>query len=202
MWIFRRTQRPPATQLRARLGLEALDLRLPPSSILDPTADALTPVAPSTDTAALVAPDGTQTTTSTADPSNTTVPQAPPAQSTTTVSGSTDGSTGSPSAPTAGQIPAPAPNPTIGNFQGVKVAGALWQFTGDVVAPAPGGLTVTFGGEPESLQGVTTPTDANGHFDMSMVMNTDGSDNGLASAQTTDADGHDSNLALYNISPG
>lgn len=174
MWTFRRTRRPPVPQLRARLGLESLDLRLPPSSLLDPIADS----------------------------SGTTLLQAAPVQYTApTVYDTSDGGAGTVSDPTTGQMPAPVQTPTIVNFQGVEVVGGLWRFTGDVIAPAPGGLTVAFGGEPASLQGVTTTTDANGHFDMSKLMNTDGSDDGIASAQTADAAGNPSNIALYNITP-
>ena len=92
--------------------------------------------------------------------------------------------------------------PQIVNFTAVEVVGGMWRFTGDVIDEAPGGLTITFGGEPDSLQGVTTTTDANGHFDIVLLLNTDGSDNGLASAQTVDGGGLASNVALYNINPG
>jgi hypothetical protein len=92
--------------------------------------------------------------------------------------------------------------PQIIDFEAVEVVGGLWRFTGDVVDEFPGGLTVAFGGEPESLQGVTATTDANGHFDKVLLLNTDGSDNGLASAQTADAALQLSNIALYNINPG
>jgi hypothetical protein len=92
--------------------------------------------------------------------------------------------------------------PRVVNFTAVEIVGGLWRFTGDVIDEAPGGLTITFGGEPDSLQGVTTTTDANGHFDIVLELNTDGSDNGLASAQTVDAGGRASNVALYNINPG
>lgn len=92
--------------------------------------------------------------------------------------------------------------PRITNFTAVEVVGGMWRFTGDVVDEAPGGLTICFGGEPDSLQGRTTTTDANGHFDVSILVSTDGSDNGLATAQTTDNAGQLSNLALYNIMPG
>jgi len=53
MWISRRTQCPPTspTPLRA-WGVQALDLRLPPSSLLDPTSDALPLILPATDTPA------------------------------------------------------------------------------------------------------------------------------------------------------
>jgi hypothetical protein len=92
--------------------------------------------------------------------------------------------------------------PQIVNFAAVEIVGGLWRFTGDVVDEAPGGLTVTFGGEPVSLQNVTVTTDANGHFEKTVLLHTDGSDNGLASAQTVDGGGLASNVALYNINPG
>ncbi len=92
--------------------------------------------------------------------------------------------------------------PRIVNFQGVEVVGGLWRFTGDVIDEDPAGLTVIFGGEPSSLQGVTVTTDANGHFEKTMLLKTDGSDNGLASAQTVDRGGLASNVALYSINPG
>jgi hypothetical protein len=92
--------------------------------------------------------------------------------------------------------------PRIVNFQGVEVVGGLWRFTGDVLDEDPAGLTVTFGGEPSSLQGMTETTDANGHFEKTMLLKTDGSDNGLASAQTVDRGGLVSSVALYGINPG
>lgn len=92
--------------------------------------------------------------------------------------------------------------PQIVNFGATEVVGGMWRFTGDVIDEAPGGLTITFGGEPISLQGVTVTTDANGHFDKVVFLNTDGTDNGLASAQTVDGAGQQSNLALYIVMPG
>ena len=50
--------------------------------------------------------------------------------------------------------------PRVVNFMAVEIISGLWRFTGDVIDEAPGGLTVTLGGEPESLQNVTTTTDA------------------------------------------
>jgi hypothetical protein len=91
--------------------------------------------------------------------------------------------------------------PRIEKFAAVEVVRGLWRFSGDVIDAAPGGLTVTFGGEPDTLQGKSTTTDARGHFDMAFLMNTDGSDNGLASAQAVGRGGLRSNVALYNISP-
>ena len=89
--------------------------------------------------------------------------------------------------------------PQIVNFGASEIVGGMWRFTGDVIDEFPSGLTVTFGGEPNSLQGVTVTTDASGHFDIVVFMKTDGSDYGTASAQTVDNIGQESNLALYLV---
>jgi hypothetical protein len=181
------------------LRLEALDLRLPPSSLFDPAADTLVPVLPPPDVgtpAQLAAPTGTsQPPAPSPAPLTPTEPPAEAAPPPTTTAGTTQDPT---------FLPAQKTNlgPQIVNFQAVEVVEGLWKFTGDVIDEAPGGLTVHFGGQPVSLQGVTTTTDAGGHFDKSVLLNTDGSDNGLASAQTFDAGAQASNIALYNISPG
>lgn len=191
MWSLRRTARPRATRPSARLRLEALDLRLPPSSLLDLSEDDPT----------LTPPPGTDAPTQVAaptDPGQTSAPGAVPLDATEPATG--DSPPPEPAPPPPLLVPANAP-PRVINFQGVEVVGGLWRFTGDVIDESPGGLTVRFGGEPVSLQGVTTTTDANGHFDKSVLVNRDGSDNGLASAQTTDGAGLDSNVAFYNISP-
>lgn len=89
--------------------------------------------------------------------------------------------------------------PQIVNFQAVEVVGGMWRFTGDVIDEFPGGLTITFGGGPDSLQGVTTTTNASGHFDIAVFMKTDGTDYGTATAQTVDNIGQQSNLARYLV---
>lgn len=91
--------------------------------------------------------------------------------------------------------------PQITNFVASARIGGIWEFSGDVVCDSPGGLTITFGGEPESLQGVTVVTDENGHFTLTISLLTDGSDDGLATAQTTDSEGLESNVASCNIHP-
>jgi len=96
--------------------------------------------------------------------------------------------------------PAPTP-PQIVNFMAVCNQGNLWEFSGDVQDRAPGGLTVTLGGQPASLQGVAVTTDANGHFDTVIAMQTNGNDSGTATAQTTDAQGLQSNVASFYINP-
>ena len=171
MRSFRHAPRLSATRNRARLTLEALDLRLPPSSLLGTSVDEQVP-----------------------DPYSPGAPtQAPPV---TTEEEEDEGRF----LTDGGGVPNVAPE--IVDFTAVEVVGGLWRFTGDVLDEAPGGLTITFGGEPESLQGESTTTDANGHFDVAILLNTDGSDNGLASAQTTDGGGLASNVALYNLTPG
>jgi hypothetical protein len=117
---------------------------------------------------------------------------------------------GGDSPPDPDQPAAPAPDasttrinqpPQIINFIGVQDTGNIWRFTGDVADEAAGGLTISFGGEPVTLQGKTTSTDANGHFDVLIAMNTDGSDDGEATAQTVDPQGAPSNVAIYSIMP-
>jgi hypothetical protein len=202
MWSFRRSTRPLAPQPSVRLRLEVLDLRLPPSSLLDPTADdsALT-LAPTTDTPTQVA--APTNTSQILDPAAVPINAADSVASTGTNTGTNNGQSFVPASAAQSNL-APAQNnpPQIINFQGVEVVGGLWRFTGDVIDQAPAGLVVRFGGEPVSLQGVTATTDANGHFDKSVLMNTDGSDNGAAATQTTDGAGVASNIALCNIRPG
>ena len=89
--------------------------------------------------------------------------------------------------------------PRVTNFAAVAGVGGVWRFTGDVIDEAPAGLTITFGGEPASLQNLTATTDANGHFDKTVLLHTDGSDDGMASAKTTDAAGSASNVARYIV---
>lgn len=112
---------------------------------------------------------------------------------------------GDPSTGAATQyVTAPPQNaaPQIINFEGVEIVGGMWEFTGDVVDETPGGLTITFGGEPVSLRNQTTTTNASGHFDVVYYVNTDGSDNGLVTAQTVDPQGLASNVAMCDIHPG
>ena len=196
MWSLRRTSCRNTTQLTVQLRLEALDLRLPPSSLLDPLGDAVTITAPES---------GAGTATQIAAPPEAGQPTPPSAPLPETTAAPSEGAP-----PPIGQDPpeepiyAPPPvnaPPQVVNFQGVEVVGGLWRFTGDVIDEAPGGLTIYFGGEPDSLQDQTTTTAANGHFEVALLVNTDGSDDGLASARTVDGAGLASNVALYNIHP-
>ncbi len=83
----------------------------------------------------------------------------------------------------------------IVNFAAIETGLGMWEFTGTVVDANPGGLTVSFGGQPVSLQGETATTDANGNFGLGIILNTDGSDDGIATSQTVDGQGIPSNVA-------
>lgn len=169
MRSFLRAPRLSASPSRTRLTLEALDLRLPPSSLVGTLADDQLPDPPPPTDTSLYTPGATE-------------------EEDDRFLTDGDG------------VPNAAPE--IVDFAAVEVVGGLWRFTGDVIDEAPGGLLITFGGEPDSLQDKTTTTDANGHFDVAFLLNTDGSDNGLASAQTVDNRNLASNVALTNITPG
>jgi hypothetical protein len=98
-------------------------------------------------------------------------------------------------------MPANVP-PRIVNFSAVCLQGGGWEFSGDVVDETHAGLTVTLGGEPGSLQGITVVTDVNGHFEKVIILRTDGTDNGFASAQTADNQGMSSNIATCYVMAG
>lgn len=153
MWPFRRVSRSHTPPLRARLRLEALDLRLAPA--YDPLTGEW-------------------------------IPDPPPPE---------------PNPPIAVPVPEANAAPRIINFVAVETGAGMWTFTGEVVDEAPGGLTITFGGVPVSLQGKTTTTDASGHFAVAFEMNMDGTDDGLATAQTVDSAGQVSNVAVYGVHP-
>ena len=80
------------------------------------------------------------------------------------------------------------------------MAHGWYQISGHVTAAAPGGLTVSFDGIP-ALEGMSTVTDANGNFTYVFQVQTNGNDNGAISAQTVDANGNQSNLAITLIAP-
>lgn len=91
--------------------------------------------------------------------------------------------------------------PVITTFVYVMQAGNTAVFSGQVTDETPGGLTIRFGGEPDSLQNKTTTTDSTGAFTYSIVLQTNGTDTGNAEAQTTDPQGFDSNTAYRFVSP-
>lgn len=90
--------------------------------------------------------------------------------------------------------------PVIEDFTAEEAGNGLFLFTGRVTDEAPAGLTVTFGGV-QSVAGLTAVTDENGNFSLLVRLNTDGTDNGIVSAMTADAQGAASNEALVHVSP-
>jgi hypothetical protein len=82
--------------------------------------------------------------------------------------------------------------PVITEFHASEGEGGWWTFSGVVVADNPWGLTVRFGGL-SSLQGQTTDVQGDGTFQLTIRLQN--GEEGLATAQTTDWQGRDSNLA-------
>jgi hypothetical protein len=91
--------------------------------------------------------------------------------------------------------------PVITGFVHVMGVGGICTFSGQVTDETPGGLTIRFGGEPDSLQGVTAVTDSTGAFSKTVQLQTNGTDTGNAEVQTTDPQGLDSNIASRYVSP-
>jgi hypothetical protein len=90
------------------------------------------------------------------------------------------------------------PPPTISGLTYVESAGQVFTFSGSVGAQTAAGLTVTFGGIP-SLAGQTATVAANATFQLIVQLKSDGSDNGTATAQTTDWWGQASNSATTSV---
>jgi hypothetical protein len=71
----------------------------------------------------------------------------------------------------------------------------MTTFSGRVIDESAPGLTVTFGGEPESVQGQTTTVGADGWFHFSVLLNGGPADNGMVTAVVTDWWGLQSQIA-------
>jgi hypothetical protein len=82
--------------------------------------------------------------------------------------------------------------PQIVDFTATLQVGNVWLFQGEVTDESPQGLVVTFGNLP-SLVGVTTTVGANGWFSISITLQN--GEQGVATAQTTDWWGLNSNVA-------
>jgi hypothetical protein len=90
--------------------------------------------------------------------------------------------------------------PVIANFAVQQVNGNEYQFTGTVTGSYVQGLTVTFGGQPLSLQGQKATVNADGTFTLLVDMVNGADDNGQASAQIkADGWGQASNVATVNV---
>lgn len=91
--------------------------------------------------------------------------------------------------------------PRIVNYTAEEVANGLFIITGQVTDANPGGLTITFGGDLPSGQGLTTTTNADGTFSVVIQTKIDGTEAGFLTAQTTNAQGVTSNEAVVFINP-
>jgi hypothetical protein len=83
------------------------------------------------------------------------------------------------------QITLASQAPQIVNFGVVEGPGGYFTFSGRVVAPSYQGLTVSFGGDPASLQGQTAQVDANGVFQITIKLSGTTNDNGTAIVTAT-----------------
>ncbi len=88
--------------------------------------------------------------------------------------------------------------PAINNFSYTQGSLNSFTFTGTTSAASPGGLMVSFGGIP-SLGGQTATVGSDGSFSLNVVLNSNGSDNGTATAQLTDWWGLQSNVATTYV---
>ncbi len=89
--------------------------------------------------------------------------------------------------------------PVIDEFDAVEVGEGWYQIEGHVTASQPEGLTVTFAGVP-AVDGKSAVTDSDGNFVLVVQVKTDGTDAGVISAVTSNANGT-SNTALTNMNP-
>jgi hypothetical protein len=89
--------------------------------------------------------------------------------------------------------------PVIQNFACVELPNHWFTFTGKVIGPDAGGLTVSFGGAPESLQNQSTTTAADGTFSFTIQLNGTVDDNGIASAVVTNRWGQTSACAYCDV---
>jgi len=104
--------------------------------------------------------------------------------------GQGNGNQGNPNNPAA---------PQIVDFVAVETSFGMWEFSGTVIDANPAGLKVSLGGQLVSLQGESAITDANGNFGYATLLNTDGTDDGIATAQTVDGQGLVSNVAMCAV---
>jgi hypothetical protein len=98
-------------------------------------------------------------------------------------------------------ISVPDAPPRIVDFAAVQVSGGLYTFSGRVLDESPAGLTVTFGGSPLTMNGVTITTESNGFFSVTKTLQRDGSDTGAVTALTRDVGGQQSNVPSVEVDP-
>ncbi|WP_439628180.1 Calx-beta domain-containing protein [Gemmata sp.] len=89
--------------------------------------------------------------------------------------------------------------PQIINFAATDLGGGRFLFTGQVTDDqSVAGRTVTFGGVP-TMQGQSTTTASNGTFSFEIQLNTNGTDMGPVTADTTDVWGVASNTVEVEV---
>jgi hypothetical protein len=103
------------------------------------------------------------------------------------------------SLPTNPGILAPTP-PAITNFTAENFGNGLFLISGQVADTHPGGLTVTFGGG-TSASGLTVTTNADGTFNKTIQLRTDGTDGGYLTATTVDSNGLSSQAVQVLLNP-
>jgi hypothetical protein len=190
------------------LWLEGLELRSAPSGLESPLLDE---PAPETSDAALINTGG-QT------PQDQEVAEEPStAESITAVGGLPAGNPLVEFSPTssaqggAGQeccsngddaaeyeVPDVPPEPVITEFNCSEGAGYVFTFEGTVEGYLPG-MMVTFGGDPQSLQGQTADVDEDGHFVLVIQLSGTLSDEGTATAVAMDTHGQYSGEACTSV---
>jgi hypothetical protein len=89
--------------------------------------------------------------------------------------------------------------PVLTNLKACEGVGDLWTFSGTVTYRSPQGLTVSFGGQPVTLQGKITPVSYTGTFSLSIRLNGTSTDNGMVSAGVMDPWGLTSNTLEVNV---
>jgi phage-related tail fiber protein len=90
--------------------------------------------------------------------------------------------------------------PAIINFTAKELNNGKFVITGQVVDATPGGLTITCGGE-TSASGMTTTTNADGTFSLTVQLRTDGTDCGYLTATTVDGNGLSSSPVQVYLDP-
>lgn len=98
-----------------------------------------------------------------------------------------------------GQQPGDPP-PEITAFTVSQNDDGSWTFEGHVHAICDGGLTIDFGSSPESMpsvDGQTALVDSTGNFEFTTTLQS--CEQGTVTAQTTDSQGHSSNMATDSV---
>lgn len=91
--------------------------------------------------------------------------------------------------------------PQIVDFAAQETMPGLFLFSGRVIDESPGGLIVTFGGGPASMQGQSVEVESDGTFALLVQLLTNGDDSGTVEATTVDDVQQTSNTAYAYVTP-